>query len=285
MYKKIGNVILVDTNSGKKIIKKSTLDTSFYDYLNSRSFSYYPNLIKTNNYIIMDYIDEVETPNEQKMQDLVKVMSLLHNKTTYYKEVTEDAYKIIYEDIKDKIEYLYHYYNDIINIIDNKVYMSPSEYLLANGISKIFNSLSFCNQELDEWFNLVKDNKKIRYVVIHNNLELSHLLKNKNAYLISWEKAKYDIPIYDFYKLYKKHALEYDFNSLFKMYEKEYPLHSDERRLLFILISLPYLKKIDFTSKEYECTKEVSNLLDYIYKTDSFISPYYTNNTINNEHN
>ena len=33
-------------------------------------------------------------------------------------------------------------------------------------------------------------------------------------YLINWEKAKIDIPIYDLYKFYKKYALYFNFKEL-----------------------------------------------------------------------
>lgn len=283
-YQKIGKAYLINTNQGKKIIKKDN-NKKIYEYLNSRSFNYYPFSIFSNEYIIMDYIDEVKMPNEQKLSDMIKLLALLHNKTTYYKEVNEDYYKKIYEDILNNLNYLDSYYHDIINLIDSKVYMSPSEYLLANGISKIFSSLSFCYHELEQWYELVKQKKNERYVVIHNNLELNHFLRSDQPYLISWTKAKYDIPIIDFYKLYKKHGLEYDFNSLLKLYEKDYPLLNDEKKLLFILISIPYIDKINWSLKEYELCKKISHLLDYLYKTDAFISPYYSNNTIDNKHN
>lgn len=283
-YQKLGNACLVNTNDGKKIIKKEN-NKKIYEYLNSRSFTYYPVTNYSNEYIIMDYIDEVKMPNEQKLSDMIKLVALLHNKTTYYKEVNEDYYKKIYEDILNKINYLDSYYHDTINLIDSKIYMSPSEYLLANGISKIFNSLNFCHHELEEWYELVKAKKNERYVVVHNNLELDHFLCNDSPYLISWSKAKCDIPVFDFYKLYKKHALEYDFNSLLKLYEKDYPLLKDERKLLFVLISIPYVDKINWSLKEYELCKKISSLLDYLYKTDNLISPYYSNDTIDNKYN
>lgn len=283
-YRKIGKAIFVNTNIGKKIIKKND-DASIYEYLESRAFPYYPKVILADNYAIMDYIEEIKMPKEQKMHDLVKLVALLHNKTTYYKEANEDNYKQIYEDISNNLNYLDSYYHDLISIIDNKIYMSPSEYLLANGISKIFNSLAFCHQELEDWYKLVKDKKKQRYVVLHNNLELDHFLRSDDQYLISWSKAKSDIPIFDFYKLYKKHALEYDFDSLLRLYEKDYPLLEDERKLLFILISIPYIDKLNWTLKEYELCQKISYLLDYLYKTDNLISPYYSNDTINDKHN
>lgn len=87
------------------------------------------------------------------MLDLIKLVSLLHNKTTHYKEVDFADYKTIYETLSNNIEYLYSYYNDIITLIETKVYMSPSEYLLARNISKIFGSLNFSKQELENGIN------------------------------------------------------------------------------------------------------------------------------------
>lgn len=279
-YKKLGKVIIVNTNEGKKVIKKKS-NNDIYTYLESRNFNYFPNIIEDSKYEILDYEDEIEMPNDQKMLDMIKLIALLHNKTTYYKEVVEDDYKKIYEDINNNIEYLNSYYTDIITIIESKEYMSPSEYLLARGISKIFNSLNYSKYEIDKWYEIVKEKRKQRYVVLHNNLDLSHFIRNRNAYLISWEKSKIDIPIFDFYKIYKKSCLDYDFSSLLREYERDYSLLKEERMLLFILISLP--DKIEFDTTEYKMCKKISNLLDYLYKTDNLISPYYTENTETDE--
>jgi len=275
-YIKNGNTLLVDTNKGKKIIKK--ISNNIYEYLESRDFHYFPNHIIDNEYQIVDYIDEIKTPNEQKISDMIRLIALLHNKTTYYKEITNEEYKKIYDDISNNIEYLTNYYTDMITIIESREYMSPSEYLLARGISKIFNSLNFCRYELNKWYELVENKKKQRYVVIHNNLELDHFVKDNNSYLISWDKSKIDIPIYDIYKLYKKHCLDFDFSILLNQYESDYPLLEEERKLLFILISLP--NKIDFDDKEYNMCLKISKMLDYLYRTDELISPYYSKDTV-----
>jgi len=275
-YRKNGKVIVVDTNEGKKVIKKGK--NNIYEYLESRDFNYFPSVILDEDYEILDYVEEIEMPGEQKITDMMKLIALLHNKTTYYKEIVEDEFKQIYEDISNNIDYLNNYYTDIISIIETHEYMSPSEYLLARNISKIFNSLNFSKYELDNWYRMVENKKKQRYVVLHNNLELDHFIKNYNSYLISWEKAKIDIPIFDIYKLYKKHCLDFDFSTLFKIYENDYPLLEEERKLLFILISLP--DKIEFNDTEYEMTKKIGEMLDYLYKTDDLISPYYSENTV-----
>ncbi len=272
-YKKIKNVILIKTKDNKMIIKKKQNTNNIYDYLNSRSFRYYPKIINENeNYRITEYIEEVKMPLEQKMIDMINLVSLLHSKTSFYKEVDEADYKKIYEDITGNIEYLGSYYMDLITIIESKVYMSPSEYLIARNISKINSSLNYAKIELEKWLEKLETKKKQRFVVLHNNLELDHYIRGNNSYLISWDKSKIDIPIFDLYKLYKKYALTFDFESILKEYEKIYPLLKEEKMLLFILIALP--DKIEFTDNEYENTCLVSKKIDIIYKTEKLIEEY-----------
>lgn len=276
-YEKNGKAIVTDTNNGKYVIKlKNRNNNNIYDYLNSRSFNYYPHILnrENDNYEITEYIEQIDMPSEQKLLDMIDLVTLLHNKTTYYKEATEDDYKKIYEDIKNNIEYLKSYYNDIITVIDNKIYMSPSEYLIARNITKIFSALYFCEKKVEDWYKMVENKDKQRVVVLHNNLSLDHFLRSKNAYLINWDKSKIDIPIFDLYKLYKKHALDYDFEILLKHYESKYPLSEDERNLFFILISLP--TKIEFINNEFEMCKNISHEIDLLYKTEKLISPYYS---------
>lgn len=276
-YTKKNKTMIVETEEGKFVIKDKKKDNQYiYDYLKSRNFNYIPKLIneRKDKYEIRNYIESYNIPREQKIIDLIDLVSLLHNKTTHYKEVTEDDYKEIYEDIKNNIEYLYGYYTDMITIIESKVYMSPCEYLVARNISKIFSTLYFLKEEIDNWYKLVKQNQKQRLVVLHNNLEINHLINNEKNYLISWDKAKIGIPVFDIYKLYMKHGLEFDFSELIKRYEKNYPLHEDERKLFFILILLP--KKIELDKTEYENTKEAGRIIDLIYKTQMLVSPYYS---------
>ena len=276
-YTKKNKTMIVETEEGKFVIKDKKKDNQYiYDYLKSRNFNYIQKLIneRKDEYEIRNYIESYNIPREQKIIDLIDLVSLLHNKTTHYKEVTEDDYKEIYEDIKNNIEYLYGYYTDMITIIESKVYMSPCEYLVARNISKIFSTLYFLKEEIDNWYKLVKQNQKQRLVVLHNNLEINHLINNEKNYLISWDKAKIGIPVFDIYKLYMKHGLEFDFSELIKRYEKNYPLHEDERKLFFILILLP--KKIELDKTEYENTKEAGRIIDLIYKTQMLVSPYYS---------
>ena len=281
------SVTIVDTDKGRVVFKKKTNNdrnniNNLYDYLTSRSFNFYPKLMSNDDrddYDMYEYVEEVDTPDEQKALDIIHLMGLLHNKTTYYKEVNEDTYKEIYEEIKKKLTYLNNYYNDLIIIAERSIYMSPKEYLFARNISKIFSCITFCNIELDKWLDGVKDKKKQRVVTLHNNLTLDHLIRNKEPYLISWDKSTKDIPIYDFYNFYRNHYLDLDFNDLFDEYNTNYPLLDEEKQLLLILLSIP--PKIEFLDNELESCKTIRKQLDYIYKTEELVKEFYNLKTAN----
>ncbi|MDD2435239.1 MAG: hypothetical protein PHO63_03190 [Bacilli bacterium] len=281
-YEKNGKVTYIDTSEGKFVLKENKHNQDIYNYLDSRSFDYYPKRLNSihDDYEITEYIEEITIPREQKIIDLIDLTTLLHNKTTHYKEVDIADDKQLYEDINNNIAYLNSYYSDLITLIETKVYMSPSEYLLARNISKVFAAIAFAKPQVEEWYELVKDKKKKRYVILHNNLKLDHFLENKNSYFINWDKAKIDIPVFDLYKLYRHHCLDFDFDEILKRYESSYPLLEDERKLFFILISLPDIIKFD--DSEYNMTKKISQEMDKIYKTEMLLTPYFNNKESHN---
>jgi len=270
------NVRIIDDKYVIKKHKNNNLDNT-YNYLKSRAFNYFPIKVKNdNNYDIYEYISDISEPIEQKAQDLMYLLSLLHSKTTFYKEVDIDKYKEIYEDINNKLDYLYNYYNDIITLIERNIYMSPSSYLIARNIDKIFNCIYYGKREIDSWYKIIKDKRKMRLVTIHNNINLDHYLKKDKPYLVSWDNSKIDMPIYDLYNFYKNHYLDLDFSELFNYYESRYPLKEEERKLLFVMMMLP--EKIDFNDKEYNLCVKIRKFIDYIYKTENLINEYQSIN-------
>ena len=266
-YTMKGKTMIVNTPLGQFALKKGNLD-NIYKYLLSRNFEYFPKVIDSNeDSTIYEFVDDVKYDNEQRAFDLIHTIALLHSKTTYYK----DEYKKIFEETMEKINYIYNYYMDVINIIESKIYMSPSEYLIARNISKIFSCIYFCKNELEQWYEIVKNEKRKRVVTLHNNLKLDNIIRNKSVYLIGWEYSKIDSPIYDFINFYNNYALYFDFRSLLNEYERIFPFKEEEKKLLSVLISIP--SKIPNTEKEYNKVKNVRQLLDKIYKTEMLLTP------------
>lgn len=278
-YLNRGKATIIDDGNNKYVVKKKikNFDNNLYEYLTSRSFDYFPLPLVTNNdYEITKYIDDKHLPKEEKAKDIISLATLLHNKTTYYKVIDIDDNKIIYEDINNQIMYLLDYYHDLNDLIDTDIYMAPSEYLLVRNISLIYASLNYCKRELNAWYEIIKNSTKQRVCLVHNNLSTEHLLRDDNSYLISWDKAITTLPIYDLYNFYKNDHENLEFSELLKYYESKYSLKEEERKLLFILISMP--EKIEFTNNEYENVKNVSSLINYLIKSEKIISPYYSKN-------
>ena len=277
-YKKKGKTIVINTNKGKYIYKEGKINPQILNYLKSRSFDYLPFFLNNQDesYQLTNYIEDLNIPKEQKILDLIKLVALLHSKTTHYKEIDLDYYKKIYEDLDNNLNYLYIYYTDLITIIESKVYMSPSELLLARNITKIYDTISENKKRLDYWHENIKEKRKERRVVLHNNLKLEHFLESDTSYLVSWDKSKIGSPIFDLYKLYQNHALEFDFKTILNEYENIYPLLKEEKELLFILIS--QIDLVNFDDSEYINCKKISKMIDKIYKTEMLILPKESKN-------
>lgn len=270
--RKKGKCLIANINDKKYAIKDKSNDNikSIYEYLSSRNFDYFPKLIVDNDkYDIYEYIEEVDNPIEQKAYDMIDLISLLHNKTTYYKEMDIDEYKEIYESVSYKINSRMNYYNNLMNMIEREMFMSPSHYLIARNISKIFGSLDYSKKNINEWYDLVKTKGKKRLVTLYNNTDLNHVIRNKDLYLLSWDKSKTGIPIYDIYNFYFKYSKVLDFKDLLKHYEARYPLLEEEKKLFNILISIP--DEIDFKSNEMDNCKNVKKIIDYIYKSEVLV--------------
>jgi len=269
------SVTIIDCNSSSYVLKrKCNKDASLgetYKYLRSCNFNYFCKLIdEDDEFQLFEKLEEVDIPKEQKVFDYFLLISLLHNKTSYYKEINIDENKELYEKIKVNITYMRNYYDDVINVIEGKVYMSPSEYLLARNISKIYGALEYCNYYIDKWYELVKDKNKKRVVMLYNNPDLNHVIKNEDLHLISWGKTYRDLPIYDFLVFYQKYALNFDFEEILQFYESRYPLLEEEKILLYVLMSIP--KKIIFNNSEYDNCTYIRRYLDCLYKTENLVT-------------
>ena len=269
-----GKSTILETTCGDFIIKPKNKDINeLYTYLTNRGFMNYPKIIDSSRdeVNVFEYVEDIKLPKEQKCDDLIEIIASLHNKTSYFKEVSEDKFKSIYEDIKSNISYLSNYYNTLYEIGFNEIYASPSNYIFMRNYFKINAALEYANSELDNWYSLVTNETKIRVCLIHNNLELNHLLNNK---LISWDNYMIDTPVIDIVKLYKNEWKNINFSEILERYIYKFPLLDYEKKLLFILISMP--PQIKKSNNEFEKCKVISEVMDYVFKTEELIRPYNT---------
>lgn len=269
-YKKIKKVDIITTPNSKYVLKPGN-NQSTYEYLRVRNFNNFlpPITSIDDDYEITKYLDDIEVPDEQRVEDLIYLTSILHTKTTFYKNVDLDYLKKIYEEQLKNQDYLYNYYMELQNIIETEVYMSPSQYLLIRNISDIYKCILKSKEMINKWYELAKEKKKIRYTMTHGNLDKSHLIENNDIFLISWDKAKINLPVYDLANIYKNNQKDIDLLDLLDIYQTKYELTEDEKYLLFSLISLP--PKLENKDTEYKQVKETFKIVEYSSKIKNIL--------------
>ncbi len=272
-----GKATILETTQGDFLIKEKNKDLNeLYNYLISRGFDNFPKLIDSSrkDINVFEYVESITMPKEQICDDIIDLIASLHNKTSYFKEVSEDKFKSIYEDIKGNISYLKNYYDTLYEIGFSEVYMSPATYQLMRNFYKINAALDFCNREIDEWYELIRGEAKIRVSIVHNNLSIEHFLKGSKEVLISWDNYLVDTPIIDIVKLYKNEYLNMNFSEILERYFYKFPLLPYEQKLLFILITIP--PEIKTEDNIFMQCRENNKVIDYVFKTEDLIRPYYT---------
>ena len=270
---KKNNVFIFNTMEGNYVIKLNPKINypKLYSYLYSRSFSYLPELSvdSREDLVVLEYIEDIEMDKEQKALYFINLVSLLHSKTAYFKDVTNDKYKEIYECLKNNIMYLDSLYNEYFLKFLEEEYMVPSHYLFLRNYSLIYNAIHYSLDQLDMWYSLIKDKNKQRVVLVHNNLKLEHLIKNRDEYLISWDNYTFDTPVLDLYKLYLNEWENLTLKEIFDTYNGSFELLEEEKKLFDILISIPF--KVLFDSNEYENCRNVRKLINYLNSSSKII--------------
>lgn len=269
-YNKVYVLRTMDGNYAVKVDPKIDYK-KLYKYLNSRSFNYLPDISPDSreDMVVFEYQDDLEIDKNQKILDLINLVSLLHNKTSYYKEISSDKYKEIYQLLKDNILFIDNYYDNLFMEYVHIESNSPSSYLFLRNYTLINNACKYSLDKLEEWYLKINDKNKQRVVLVHNNLKLDHFLKNDNEYLISWDNYTFDSPVLDLYNLYKNEWEDISFNEVIDIYNRDFELLEEEKLLFTILVSIPY--KVNIESNEYERCREFRKLINYLLKTSKLV--------------
>ena len=272
---KKGKAIILGTNYDKYVLKQCFND-KYYEYLKVRDFNYFPDVLdNSSNYLLTRYINDNDVPLNQRLEDMIAIISILHANTSYYKKLDLDTIKGIYEGLINRQDELLKYYLNIQTLIEEEEYMSPADYLLIRNISLIYMSLKKSREYLDKWYQSIKDTKIIRHVYNHGNLDISHFIEGDKPYLISWDNSKLDIPIYDLDDFYRKNFNLIKLDTIFNIYFDKYSLTNEEINLLFTYILIP--DKIDIHLKEYDKVIAITNMILYLEDTLMFLKSYSIN--------
>lgn len=276
-----GKVKIVTTDSGNYVIKPKNNDIpSLYTYLRNRYFSNYPELIDEydDNYVF-DYLESVKLPINQKATDMALLLANLHQKTAYFKPIVLDHIKEIYENILNNILHIEDYYEKLFKKMETEEFMQPSSYLLIRNRSLVYSLIVYLKKEIESWYKIANELTKERVVYCHNNLTIDHFIKGETDAFISWDNYTIDSPVLDLLNLYHNDHSKYDFSNFLDTYLNKFTLLDEEKKLLFITLSIP--PKANFNDNELENTINVGKMIDYIINTEKLIRPHYQLNKTN----
>ena len=270
-YKRIKSVYIINN---KYVIKLNTNNYDIYKYLISKDFLYFPKNFNNinDNYDMSLYIDNIKVNNSELINDYIKIISILHFKTSYKREIDLDEIKEKYENLNKKILSLKNYYQELNDKIDHEIFLSPSEYLLIRNISLIYSILDNSIVLLDKLYKRVKEEKSFRISLLHNNVNLEHLIVGDSKCLISWDKSSFDSPIYEIESIYRKYFKIIDLSDLIAIYELNNRLTMEEKCLLLVNLSIP--KRIELTNNTYSDTKIINNEINYLKKVYELLIKY-----------
>lgn len=268
----------------KYVFKKTNRESNFYEYLLSRGFNNFPKIYSSidDKDEMMEYIIDSETPDEQKLEDLIYIASVLHKKTQFNKNITLDDKKKIYESTIDEINDINNYYMNKQTEIEEQEYIFPANYLLIRNISLIYKSLSKARKYIEKWYEEIKKVDKMRYSYIHGNLEKEHILENDNIYLISWDKSKIDLLINDIEIYYRNNYNNISLENTLNIYEENNKLSIDEYYLLLTNLLIP--TKLIENRSEFLKTKETTKLVVYLEKVLDYLEKYSEESNNNTYH-
>lgn len=271
-YTYLKDIKIIDYNDDKILIKrKKRYDIDkIYKYLDDHNVNnYLPPLKITDKELYFNYLNQKELDNDEVAKHLVYALSDLQNKTTIYKEIDKDKLKEEYDNFNNRVNYLENYYFTMQELIENKVYMSPSEYLFIRNVSIIYSALNYSKSLVESWYKIMKNKKRERYVYAHGKCELSHFITSTNDYFISLEKAHLARPPYDFINFFKKNYNDTDMISNFRLYQHRY--HYNEEECLYFLINITIPEKIDIYPSSLNKCLELTNFFDRLKITSEFI--------------
>lgn len=278
-YSFFDNVKYIETDQGNFIIKESN-NEEIYKNLDRNNFDNYIDYkYEIDNYKIYPYIDNIEVDTEEKGLDIIHLMSKLHLNTSYYKNISLNDINEFYEQKKEKVKELNDYYEYLRFIYEEKPIHTPTEIYFLKNMSSIFISLDMIGKYIEKWYKIMKEKNSTRTTLIHNNLNLSHIIENNKPYLISWDKAKYSSPIYDFVNLYRQEFNKLDFVKLLDIYINNMKLSKEEIYLLYIEILMP--SKLTFDNNEIKNIYDLTYLNIYQHKTNYLV---LKNDEINKAH-
>ncbi|NBJ68673.1 MULTISPECIES: hypothetical protein [Clostridia] len=182
-------------------------------------------------------LTELDQPTIEK---LFQSIGRMHAKTKQQQMVESDQLKRTFQHYKQHCKQLQLELLAAVEQFEKNRFMSPFELLVCTQFKELDYSLQETVRRIDQLLYEQEENSTWYYSLCHKNITTSHTLTHQaQLYLINWEKAGFDYPIFDLVTFFHQETSEYDapldlFMHGFDKYMDENELTKKELYLLVI---------------------------------------------------
>jgi len=281
-YVKLNSGLYEIYDGDNKYILKRVEDNGVYEFFqtqNVNSVLYPLNIngvtkIKINNkdYYIFNYLSEVKYPEKNKVYDLMNALQEIHTSTIIqkkmYPELDIPRFKKMYQFLKGKFEEI----DNFLRLIESKEYYSDIDFMILNRYYTILDIKYYLNKLQTKILDKMESGLEPKICLNHGNPDLNHLINKK---LISFNKAKMTIPVYDI-------ALFYINTAEIRMNHRKIILdwlnqYEDQFYYLYFKFLVLYIYVYNLSIKSETSYIETSN------KIDDFIQIFLTEQNSDNQ--
>lgn len=218
-------------------------------------------------YLMKELIHSTSHLKELKIKHYFEMLAYIHTHSCYNLKVNQEYFKQVYNDTLKIINERIYYYDDLMSKYEVLKYKSPSQWLFVLNYQRIIKSLKEAVFYLKKYMICVENKNSIRVSLIYKHFHYEHIfLKNKK--LISLDRMKIDLPIYDIYDIYQRLPdILFDLDCFSDSYLKIMNLNDDEVLLLSTLLKI--IPVIYLENDEINNIIKLSRLLYYIDSIDS----------------
>lgn len=219
---------------------------------------------------IMPYVDDVYSGLlELKIKFYFETLSYLHNKSFYSIKINQTYFETLQKDINKIICERIEYYDQMMSNFEKIAMRSPSQWMFVMNYYRIYYALCHAKNYLAQYLEETKNYSCIRVCLTYQNFSYEHMCL-KNKLLLSIDKMKIDLPIYDLFNVYQKIPdILFDLDCFSECYLVNVELKKDEKLLLSCLLNIVPI--IQFNMDEIDNIIKLSRLMYYLDSIHSFI--------------
>lgn len=197
-------------------------------------------------YLMPWYQSNVNQERHDHQERLLTELARLHDSTVKMIPIHQEELLKTYETILMEWGRKTLFLEEFMDSCERSIYLSPFELQYCMMFHEAMGAIHFSKDRLKEWYELSGKKANSRIVVNHGNISSRHFVydQNDNGVFISFENAKYTLPIYDLIRYYHKVLRTYpiqsdEYKDWYFYYQRHFPYTKEEKALFFSYFAFP----------------------------------------------